>query len=248
MATAKKSALTISRKEYAKRIKAALGKSVVGFIEAGQELQRAQDDDVAHGEWEAFVKKEVGISPRMAHMLMKIAKHPVISNQKHVSDLPPSWGTLYQLTKVPRPRLEAKLKDGTVNANMERKEVAELLPKIRSAKKKVYDRSVDDPEEQADDVDVDVNVTDDEPDAKTIDDPEEQSDNDDDDTVDEPATLAANINKIKTNLSLALDDARVVLDYFGPVDDEIVAACDRVAEAWSKAACNIRASRGTRLH
>ena len=34
-------------------------------------------------------------------MLMAIAEHPAISNTNHGSYLPPSWGTLYELTKVP---------------------------------------------------------------------------------------------------------------------------------------------------
>jgi hypothetical protein len=32
--------------------------------------------------------------------MMAVASHPVISNRNHGSDLPPSWRTLYELTKV----------------------------------------------------------------------------------------------------------------------------------------------------
>jgi len=45
---------------------------------------------------------------------MEIARHPVISNTKHVSHLPPSWGTLYQLTRVEPKLLQAAIKDGRV--------------------------------------------------------------------------------------------------------------------------------------
>jgi hypothetical protein len=64
---------------------------------------------------------------RMSHFCIFLAGHPAISNAKHVSLLPPSWGTLYQLTRVETKALEAAIKDGRVNPKMERKEVAALL-------------------------------------------------------------------------------------------------------------------------
>jgi hypothetical protein len=123
---AKQSANARSRQGYAQRIKAALGKSVVGFIEAGQELIDAQAK--LKGQFEEMVQEDLGISLRMAQMLMKIAMHPIISDAKHVSRLPRAWSTLYELTKVPTPRLEAKLKDGTVSPFMERKDAIALVP------------------------------------------------------------------------------------------------------------------------
>jgi hypothetical protein len=38
---------------------------------------------------------------------MMIADHPVLSKRAHVHVLPPSWRTLYELTKVPEPVLIA---------------------------------------------------------------------------------------------------------------------------------------------
>jgi hypothetical protein len=45
-----------------------------------------------------MVKKH--FDPRTARMLMTVAKHPIISNRNHGSVLPPSWRTLYELTKL----------------------------------------------------------------------------------------------------------------------------------------------------
>jgi hypothetical protein len=55
----------------------------------------------------------------------------VIANAAHVSFLPPSWGTLYELTKLPNAELEAKLSDGSINPRLERRDVAALLPNAR---------------------------------------------------------------------------------------------------------------------
>lgn len=44
-----------------------------------------------------------------AERLMKIAGHGIISKSAHGPTLPPSWRTLYELTKVPDDRLEVAL-------------------------------------------------------------------------------------------------------------------------------------------
>jgi hypothetical protein len=50
--------------------------------------------------------------------------NPVISNRCHVNALPPSMCTLYELTKLPEEILRQKLKDGSINPKLERKDVA----------------------------------------------------------------------------------------------------------------------------
>jgi hypothetical protein len=47
-------------------------------------------------------------------MFMAIASNSVLSNRKCVSDLPGSWGTLYELTKLPEDKLENALSEGWV--------------------------------------------------------------------------------------------------------------------------------------
>jgi hypothetical protein len=57
---------------------------------------------------------------------MKIAANEVLANPTHVSHLPPSWGTLYELATLPTEVLEAKIADGTITPDTERKDVARL--------------------------------------------------------------------------------------------------------------------------
>jgi len=47
-----------------------------------------------------------------AERLMKVATHPQLSNSANSRNLPPSWGTLYQLSKVEPKRLTAAFRDG----------------------------------------------------------------------------------------------------------------------------------------
>jgi hypothetical protein len=55
-----------------------------------------------------------------------VAEHPKLSNATHVSLLPPSWGTLYALSKLPLATLKARLADGSITPKLERKDVAKL--------------------------------------------------------------------------------------------------------------------------
>lgn len=101
--------------------------AVEGFIEAGRWLIEAKDD-LQHGEFEKMVQDDLQMSPRTGRRFMEIARHPVISNRTLLSDLPPAWGALYELTKVEPAVLKAAIKDGRVNPKMERKEVAARRP------------------------------------------------------------------------------------------------------------------------
>jgi hypothetical protein len=84
------------------------------LIEANDELER--------GSYEATAKRHFDLS--YARKLRIIAAHPVISNRAHVHALPPSVFTLYELTKLPAALLRETLNDGSINAKLERKDVA----------------------------------------------------------------------------------------------------------------------------
>jgi len=59
---------------------------------------------------------------RTAQRLMGISKQPLLTNPTHASDLPPSWMTLYELTKLPD--LDANVRRKTLPPN------ALVAPKI----------------------------------------------------------------------------------------------------------------------
>jgi hypothetical protein len=115
---------TEQRKHYAGRINAAWQKSVEGIIEAGMILNEAKAQ-LTPCEFSAMVKDDLQFTLRTAQRLLKIAEHPVIAT--HVSRLPPSWGTLYELAKLPPEVLEAKIEDGTVTPKLERKDVTAMV-------------------------------------------------------------------------------------------------------------------------
>jgi hypothetical protein len=109
---------------WAGQINASWQKSVDSIIETGSLLLKAKLA-LGHG-FTAMIKTKLLFGERTTEMLMRIADHPVLSNPNHGSVLPPSWRTLYELTKIPNKTLIAKIEDGTIKADFERKDVAAL--------------------------------------------------------------------------------------------------------------------------
>jgi hypothetical protein len=138
-------ALSTASRKHIEAICAAWQKGVASIIATGVQIAKAQID-IGEGKFEAEVLPELPFSRSTAYRLMAIASHKVLSDVAHVRHLPPSWGTLDALTKVPQTKLIAAIKRGDVHPGMERKDVAELLPARRSSAKK-KSKAADDPVE-----------------------------------------------------------------------------------------------------
>jgi len=96
-------------------------RDVENIIARGQLLIEAHEE-LDRGSYEATVKRHMDLGDARKYRI--VAVHPVISNRGHVHALPPSMRTLYELTRLPHDVLQAKLKDGSINPKMERKDVA----------------------------------------------------------------------------------------------------------------------------
>lgn len=107
------------------RIANAWGKQVHSIIETGQALVDAKAE-LEHGSFEAMVQSKLPFTKSTAHRLRVIAENEILSKMAHVPLLPPSWGTLYELTKLPDEVLIAALKDGSIHPKMERKDAKAL--------------------------------------------------------------------------------------------------------------------------
>lgn len=118
---------------YAAAINTEWRKSVEGVLEVGRLLVQAKEK-CEHGEFlrlfkghENAVSHPVPFSERTAERLIAVASHAVISNPTHVSDLPQSWGTLYELTKLDDETLIAGIKAGDITPETTRSQVAAML-------------------------------------------------------------------------------------------------------------------------
>lgn len=118
--------ITAERTQWAARISAAWQQSVTSIIETGRLLTEAKAA-LDHGEWLPMVQSDLPFQRNTAQRLMKIAADSRLANRAHVPLLPPSWGTLYELTKLDDDTFDQKVRDGTINPEMQRKDVKRKL-------------------------------------------------------------------------------------------------------------------------
>ena len=109
---------------------------VENIVARGRLLLEARE-----GSFEAMVKRHFDLST--ARMYRIVGAHPVISNRCHVNALPPSMRTLYELTKLPEEILRQKLKDGSINPKLERKDVARWRAEQRGGQVEIDGKTIE---------------------------------------------------------------------------------------------------------
>jgi site-specific DNA-methyltransferase (adenine-specific) len=112
--------------QWAAVVRSDLGQAVAGFIAAGRHLSDARPQ-IPHGTWDSWLRRDVGITQPTAYKLMLVAQNPALVNHSHGNDLPPSWTTLYELSQLEAPLLEAAILAGRVTPELERKQARALV-------------------------------------------------------------------------------------------------------------------------
>jgi hypothetical protein len=132
---AAREAVTISnytslRATFTRSYKDASKLGVESIITKGRVLIKAKER--LHGEFLDWLKNDLRLDVSKAERLMLIAGHKVLSDSAHWAELPPSWRTLYELTKLCRPqrnpqRMLGLIASGKIHPCMTRADARELL-------------------------------------------------------------------------------------------------------------------------
>jgi hypothetical protein len=114
-----------NRREWAEKISATWRLTVESVLETGRLLVAAKAS-LPHGEFIAMIgpnkyRGDLPFGHRTAQMLMKVGADRRISNAKFVALLPPSWATLYELSKLDDQEFWARLASGDIRPELERK-------------------------------------------------------------------------------------------------------------------------------
>ncbi len=119
-----------TRPEYwISRISGVWQQSVKAIIETGHLLTMAKTQ-LPHGKFGTMIESDLPFGARTAQMLMAIALDPRLQKRNTVSHLPPSWGSLYELTKLDDREFDRRLKDGTICPDMDRADISTITKKI----------------------------------------------------------------------------------------------------------------------
>lgn len=112
---------------WALRISKRWQASIDAIIQTGRLLLEAKEA-LPHGAFGNMIQSDLPFGARTAQMLMAIATDKRLSNPKHVSHLPASWGTLHALTQLSDEEFDRGVQEQIIRPDMERKEVEILRP------------------------------------------------------------------------------------------------------------------------
>ncbi len=110
--------------EWADLINGEWRKTVVGIIRTGQLLDDAINS-LPHGGKMAMYER-LDFCQQTANKLVIISRDPEISNYAHVRKLPPSYGTLYELTKYDKALFKTGLSEGIITPDAQRTTVVKF--------------------------------------------------------------------------------------------------------------------------
>ncbi|MDU8946116.1 DUF3102 domain-containing protein [Ovoidimarina sediminis] len=121
-------ALQVSQWSHA--IRARWQDSVDAILDVGRMLTEAKAN-LPHGQFGRLFAEDnperLPFTDATARKLMAISRHAALGNRAHVHALPPAWGTLYELSKLPEDKLEGAFSAGLIHPEMERQDAVALV-------------------------------------------------------------------------------------------------------------------------
>lgn len=132
---------TVNIQDISIEIASCWRKAVSSIIEAAS-LLRSAEEQLSSAQFRELRKdlaENQGISQAVTSKLKKIGENKILSNPANAPHLPPSYATLYELTRVSEVNLTSALKSGDINANTQLKDVQSLFPNARKTQKKKAD-------------------------------------------------------------------------------------------------------------
>ncbi|MBW5439700.1 DUF3102 domain-containing protein [Bradyrhizobium canariense] len=145
-----------AKRTYQLRIKVAWRRQVSAIVETGRLLIEAKAK-LGHGAWGAMFKgpDQLPFGQETARCLMAIARHPLLKSKETWDLLPPSWWTLYILSRAPVARLKDWLANGSVSCETTANEAKALYPAWSLPRTKPSPAKHGGPEDDAQSMDVD---------------------------------------------------------------------------------------------
>lgn len=113
---------------WAIRISARWRMGVEAIISTGKLLLEAKAA-LPHGAFGRMLADQLPFKERQAQMLMAIASDARLSNPQYVALLPPSWGTIYDVTRLSDDEFTRAIEAGVIRPDMERKDIERIRPR-----------------------------------------------------------------------------------------------------------------------
>jgi len=114
-----------SRREYWRdQITAAWQAAVEAIFETGRRVIKAKSDkDLPPGQFLQMIENDLPFGRSTADKLMAVARDRRLANSELVPNLPPSWGTLYELHLLEDAQLRRLVAAGRIRPDLDRHEI-----------------------------------------------------------------------------------------------------------------------------
>lgn len=106
------------------------GRTLEGIFALGDGLIAAKAE-VPHREFREMLEKDAKFTPRTAQRHIAIVSDQRLVKATRVSELPPHWGTLYELTKLDDLSFKKLVDDGTICPELERSDIKKILRSLK---------------------------------------------------------------------------------------------------------------------
>ena len=120
--------LRLDPEAWAIRISARWRMGVEAIIATGKLLLEAKTA-LPHGAFGTMIETQLPFKERQAQMLMAIASDNRLSNPQYVALLPPSWGTIYDVTRLSDEEFTRAVEAGVIRPDMERRDIDQIRPR-----------------------------------------------------------------------------------------------------------------------
>lgn len=127
-------ALVKSRADWAAEITASWRSSVEGILNCGR-LLIASKGKLPRGEFTAMIDSDLPFGASAAQKLMKVGRNELLSKAEYIQLLPPSWGTLYEIAKLPGSDVDALIDEGRIHPEMKLRDITQYLKRGRRAER-----------------------------------------------------------------------------------------------------------------
>jgi N6-adenosine-specific RNA methylase IME4 len=101
-------------------------RNIKGFFDMGRLLKDAKVA-LPHGDFRHMIERELPFKSRMAQLYMKLADDPKFAPPRCISHLPPSIGTLTEISKLPEGVYDRLVADKVIHPGVTRGEIATII-------------------------------------------------------------------------------------------------------------------------
>jgi hypothetical protein len=122
-----------TRTEYAERIAGEWRRGVISIIEVGQLLNSAKQT-LPHTVYNEMIADDLPFPSSTTSMLRRVATR--FDGVLYTEKLPPSWMTLYLLTRLPPVEFDRRLADGSINPAVAQREVRAWIKECTAGNRK----------------------------------------------------------------------------------------------------------------